>query len=370
MRSAVLVLAAIGASGIACSQNQAADVELRELTPACVVSNSDGSNLELLLPYRTRATEFDVSPDGKRITYVWSGTRGTDIWIANIDGSAAQNISNTNGATERGPDWSPDGSMIAFTSDRTGNSEIFLMTPDGSTVSNVSVHSAGDASPTWSPDGKQIAFASNRGGSADIYIMNSDGSSVQNVTNQFLDGASFGEPTWSPDGAFIAFVARVERDRDIYLLNVGSGDVDRLTTSPLPEHQPAWSPTGRRIAYTRNSPEGSDIIVMLANGGDAVNITEGSGVNEHPTWTPDGRIVFFTLRRSQDLHRQLGADTTLVIIEGGGLALVPRAGDSPTVVLQRTTPTGEIEMLPLSKDQAESLLRSRGESYVKVDQRF
>jgi len=204
----------------------------------------------------------------------------------------------------------------------------------------------------------------------DIYTMNSDGTSVRNVTNQFLDSAAFGDPAWSPDGAFIAFVARVGRDRDIYLLNVGSGDVKRLTTAPLPEHQPAWSPTGRRIAYTRNSPEGTDIIVVLANGGDAVNTTQGSGVNEYPAWTPDGRIVFYTLRKSPDLDRQLGADKTLVIIEGGGLALIPRLGGKPAVVLQRTTPTGEMEMLPLSEDQARSLLRSRGESYVKVDERY
>jgi TolB protein len=103
-----------------------------------------------------------ISPDMKRVT--WRkviADHNSEIFVADIDGSNAHNISN-NASFDGWPAWSPDGKNIAFASNRTGNYQVFMMKPDGSDVRLVANSEGRATAPRWSADSKTIYFTNCR----------------------------------------------------------------------------------------------------------------------------------------------------------------------------------------------------------------
>jgi hypothetical protein len=127
--------------------------------------------------------QFDpaLSPDGKRLAYVWNGDAGNyDIYVKPLDsGSDGRSVGGgdpvrltTDPAHDLHPVWSPDGSRLAFlrvspstkeiwTMDSSGGSqhklrEIFPSKadwePEASAISRI-------PGPDWSPDGKFFVVA-------------------------------------------------------------------------------------------------------------------------------------------------------------------------------------------------------------------
>ncbi len=67
---------------------------------------------------------IDVSPDGKRITYVADGV----VNVADLDGSNVEALEETYGSPT-GPQWSPDGSSIVYQGEPGGSSigDLFIV---------------------------------------------------------------------------------------------------------------------------------------------------------------------------------------------------------------------------------------------------
>ena len=199
-----------------------------------------------------------VSPDGKRVA--WES--GSDIWIANVDGSARKNLTST--------------PPTAFP-------------PAGF-----------EFDPAFSPDGKRIAFA--RGfrdelfpTDAEIWTMATDGSQQRRIT-QTPPAEPYGTasivvthttPDWSPDGSRIAFTSERAVDtgvpqvkqRDVYVVPATGGALTNLTKGSALNSDPSWSPDGTRIGYERwaGAPY---VAVMNTNGSGQRQLVAGTD----PSW--------------------------------------------------------------------------------------
>lgn len=127
----------------------------------------DGGNLRQHTHQQTICTYPSFSPDRTRIAYrkvtdtpamSWDltlGSRNSEIFVANADGSEEANLSNS-AAFDGWPAWSPDGSWIVFASNRSGPAnvgQLFVMRTDGSDVRRVTSGPFGHAQPAWSTDG-------------------------------------------------------------------------------------------------------------------------------------------------------------------------------------------------------------------------
>jgi Tol biopolymer transport system component len=247
------------------------------------------------------------------------------IWTANPDLTAAEQLTATPGANNITSAWAPDGSRIAFDSDRSGLGpnglpmvDIFTMKPDGSDLVQLT-HDAGfNGEPSYSPDGGRIAFESDRGALPEqegIYRMRTDGTDVQPIVLASEIGALFLQaPKYSPDGRTIAFTAvrrpqQFKRDNlagatgAVYLVNSDGSNLRRLTPwGKKTSVDVDWSPDGSMLAFeTEFKPgAGPELYVVRPDGSGLRNLTNNASLthktfeaSSDPAWAPDGSRILF-----------------------------------------------------------------------------
>lgn len=144
------------------------------------------------------------SPDGRRLAFNYAG-RQEDIFVANVDGSGQQQLTDDS-FQDRAARWSPpDGSRIAFYSNRTGANEIWTTRADRVELQQLT-RSPGAHYPVWSPDGKSMAYSTHSPNGAFIFDTTKPwGQQTPRALPAMPDPSlSFEVWGWSPDGRRLA----------------------------------------------------------------------------------------------------------------------------------------------------------------------
>ncbi len=258
----------------------------------------DGSNVERLTENPLFEYVLSWSPDGRRIAFDVRYRDENVILAMNDDGERM--ILLTAEGYEREPDWSPDGERIAYAgwSDDTESYEIFVMDVDGGNATQVSSDSTGDVYvPRWSPDGTRLAYDfTPLNGQGDIYVINADGTNPRRLTT---DPANDTWPVWSPDGKKILFDSRRDGDIELYVMNADGTNLRQLTSNyGVADMDGCWSLDGKKIVFVsdRDTPghETTELYMMDSDGGNVVRLTENDANEAVPQWAPRKQGVYVT----------------------------------------------------------------------------
>ena len=264
------------------------------------VMNPDGSDQRQITFARGHSWGPRVSPDGS--TFFFSsvapgdhedhsasggGTEGSgnhDVYVANADGSAIENITAGFLSWDNGWSWSPDGELITFTSDREGNWDLYTMTPDGENIDRITDSDDNEGWPSWTPDGEQIVFTSDESGTSEIYIMDADGSNVRQLTDRPDTFDTY--PFISPDGEKIVFSSQTPEvlEGEIYVMDIDGGNVTRLTSTAALNYAPSWSPDGSQIVFVSDRDGNANIYIMDADGSNQTRLTDDPGEDTTPVF--------------------------------------------------------------------------------------
>jgi Tol biopolymer transport system component len=244
-------------------------------------------------------------------------TGGANVFIANPDGSAAQQVPLVYPAEDFGvPVWSPDGSrlLISHTIRLDGSGECCLpfrpaiVNPDGSGFTLLAMAYAPDDMDcgVWSLDQTRL-FCGFGGDHPGVFsVRASDGGDpVQLSSNPY--GSVDGPTDISPDGTRIVFLRfRPGPPRAHDHANQVALFVENVDGSGLRQITPYGLAHAHEIASARWSPDGREIIsettqgllfVAHLDGSDPTLIHLQTGTRQYfafePDWSPDGtRIVF------------------------------------------------------------------------------
>ena len=270
---------------------------------------------------RDQAYESEISPDGKRVAYIWRKEADNryqvrlanligdpnprtlydspdvyDIWfgdwspdgkwiavelrrfdktnqialVSTADGSlsALKTIEWPADRATVGLDFSPDGKYLGYDL-RQSNEErhIFALAVDGSREISLLKQTGDNRMMGWSPDGKWIVFWTDRSGREDLWgIAFNDG---KPGTPQLLKtdvGRTFGPAGWTREGA-LYYTKTSNAFRGKTRLHLGSLDFSRSVFSSSPVEatrgpqedtdSPRWSPDGVSLAYRSTLRDGS-----------------------------------------------------------------------------------------------------------------
>ncbi len=258
---------------------------------------------------------LDVGPDGRRIVFSLLG----DLYLLPIEGGKATRI--TSGpAYDVQPRFSPDGKHVAFASDRGGLENLWICDLDGGNARQVSSEKGSTVNaPAWSPDGlyllgrKRLTDVSSLG-TVELWMWHLLGGQGIRVTKKD-EQPDAADPTFSPDGRFVYYSARDARYR--YDRNVNDGiwqikRFDRVSGKTVPmtgefggAATPAAAPDGSALAYVRRVRARTRLELLDLETGrtrvlaDDVERDNQEGFAFHGVFpgyafTPDGRAIVAT----------------------------------------------------------------------------
>jgi dipeptidyl aminopeptidase/acylaminoacyl peptidase len=113
-----------------------------------------------------RLADPQISPDGKWVVYVQGSVDmeknrvQRSLWLVSTEKDKSPRRLTASEKSDGHPRWSPDGKRVLFESTRSGTSQLWIIDVDGGEARQLTNLSTGASTGLWSRDGKQIAFVS------------------------------------------------------------------------------------------------------------------------------------------------------------------------------------------------------------------
>ena len=208
------------------------------------------------------------------------------------------------------PQISPEGKRIVFQSDRSGAPEVWVSDIDGSHAAQVTNYGVHSGTPRWSPDGRRIAFDSNKTGVFQTYVVDVDGGIPRQLTTGPVE-ACFA-PSWSHDGKWVYCCTTFPANPVTWKWPISGGPPVQVSVPG--GDAPLESPDGKKLYFIRDNA----IWELPSSGGTQTKILESvrnrnyvvarAGIyfeKEHPADMPRISLCFFDFasRKTTVIHR-------------------------------------------------------------------
>jgi len=232
---------------IASRGNRLVYVQMHDSVNIWRVDLKSGLSRSLLTPTSRDQRAPAISPDGKRIAFESDRSGTQEVWMANLDGSDAVQLSDFRALTGT-PRWSPDGRKIAFDSRASGEAALYLVDPETVLPKRIATNTIPASVPTWSFDGKWIYFTSETSHSSAqgaIYRVAPTGGIPELVIKTHGYNVQH-----SKDGRFLYFfAAKIETNGLIHVLDLATGEEQPLKGMPNVDYPPNWVVGSKGIFY-------------------------------------------------------------------------------------------------------------------------
>lgn len=245
------------------------------------------------------------APDASRIAFAATGLGQDDyyaVYVVGADGALAPAlVAAETGRHVRYPAWSADSTRVAFLA-RFGSDlddGLWIRLVGQMTGVRIADLLNTPSGATWSPDGARLAVMHNvnHGGAiaTDITVVRADGSTRSNVTNRAGDEYIDADP-WSPDGMKLLITSAHQGNAELYIVDVVNLTETRITTTTGNEAEGNWSPDGSLILFAHVESNGTrDVYTIAPDGSGRRNLTQDTVNQYQPRWSPDGSEIVFGL---------------------------------------------------------------------------
>ncbi|MBN1633951.1 MAG: PD40 domain-containing protein [Ignavibacteria bacterium] len=243
------------------------------------------------------------SPDGTKIAYLTN--RGLDfaltrIVVYDINTKKSQELE----ITASNFDWSPDGKKIIYSArnipaslDGITKYDLFLY--DFSKKESKKITNNKRAfSPSFSPDGEKIVYLVNRDGTLNLEISDKGGKIIKRLT-EFRNGEQIYNPKFSPDGNYVIFEYSLEEARKIGYYDLHTDLFEFILNEPETDFRnPVISGDGKDMFYSSDKTGIFNIYKYDFVTRESVQITNVLGGAFMPSLDNKGNLVYATYHSS------------------------------------------------------------------------
>jgi serine/threonine protein kinase/Tol biopolymer transport system component len=300
--------------------------------------------------------DADISPDGKYVVYVRSGTGKQSLWLKQLATESDVQIATLGEDLCPGLGFSPDGSYVYFVRQEPlrASGDLYQVPSLGGTPRKMLAGISGP--PAFSPDGQRVAFVRDTFTADSVLTASLDGSAQRVLASyQAPEGIFPYRAAWSPDGKTLAFGHNTPQPILTTIAAQGG------TAQPVPGvhwsdiQDLTWLPGSRDLVVAGRQSGPFQLYEVSLEGGEARQITHdllnytGVGVSADAktllalqdqilttiqvatprkesearslsaenqnhdgqygvAWTPDGKIVYYSAPNGHEDLWQMGAD--------------------------------------------------------------
>jgi serine/threonine-protein kinase len=191
-----------------------------------------------------------VSPSGKRIAYLLSSAKGTDLWTYDINRETPKQLTFGAGGGGSWLAWTPDEQHIAYGANRAGSQTLWWIRSDGSGQPMPLLESRDLLWPGFfTPDGRTLVYTEN---AAQILALPLDLTDPERPKvghpEPLPTAKNASDPALSPDGHWLAYTSAESGPREIFVQPFpGAGPRIRISTQG--GRFPVWSRTGHELLF-------------------------------------------------------------------------------------------------------------------------
>jgi len=228
-------------------------------------------------------SSLSLTADSRTLSTVESKVFG-NLWLGRLGDPNSFRPITSNDSSFSGK-WAPSGRIVYATF--AGGNSIWVMNVDGSSAAQLTQSSPYHVGVGGvSPNGRYIVFSSWKTGAPHLWRMDIDGGNPRELT---IDHA-FASADFSPDSDWL-ICSKPYPENGIWKMPIEGGEPIRVSDAIA--SSPVVSPDEKMIAYHDNSPgHPSRLVIVPFAGGPEIKSFDAPGGSLH--WTSDGRALLYT----------------------------------------------------------------------------
>ncbi len=192
---------------------------------------------------KSNISNFDVSPDGKKIAFTSRG----ELFVSDIEGKFVEQIKKGTAERAREVKWLSDNKTLLFNQTVDGYLNWFTIAADQSApLKQLTKDQRDDRSLVFNKEKTKAVYLSGRD---EVRIMDLKTFESKTVVTDEVWAFEGSDPVFSPNSEYICFTAFRNFEQDIFVHNLNTNKTINLTNTGITESSPVWSPDGKYIYF-------------------------------------------------------------------------------------------------------------------------
>lgn len=192
---------------------------------------------------RNSVSDFDVSPDGKKMAFVSRG----EIFISDIDGKFIQQLKRPSAERVSEVVWT-DNRTILFTQTLDGYTNLYTAAANGSTpIKQLTSDKKNNRSLVLNKNRTKAVYLSGRD---EIKLLDLKSWDNKSIVKDEIWGFQNSAARFSPNDEYVVYTVYRSFEQDIFVYNIKENKSTNLTKTAVTEAAPIWAPDGQSIFFT------------------------------------------------------------------------------------------------------------------------
>lgn len=188
-------------------------------------------------------TNFDVSPDGKKLAFTSRG----ELFVSDVEGKFVQHINKKNAERAREVKWMSDNRTLLFNQTTGGYLNLFTVAADGSSpIKQLTADTKDNRSVVFNKTRTKAVYISGRD---EIRLLDLKTFENKTLVKDEIWAFQNSDPGFSPNDEYVFFTAVRNFEQDILIHNIKENKTTNLTNTGVTESNPVWSPDSKYIYF-------------------------------------------------------------------------------------------------------------------------